>query len=131
MPEYKFPTWKCFSLSCLVDRWMKESRNPHTSTLNDQIGRRKRRKRGLFRLSSSASLAILHLQIQRSYCLDNHLSHRGQKLEIMAKERTDASPVAHRQTAGDTSAAIKGIQDGNVMRRTRRRDDTGAPEGPA
>ena len=41
---------------CLADRWMKESRNPHTSTRHDQIGRRKRRrKRGLLCLSSSAS----------------------------------------------------------------------------
>ena len=33
---------KCFSLSCLVARWMKESRNPRTSTRPDQIGRERK-----------------------------------------------------------------------------------------
>ena len=44
-------------MSCLVARWMKESRNPHTSTRPDQIGRE--RKEEEERSSSSPFLFLL------------------------------------------------------------------------
>ena len=45
----------------------------------------------------------------------------------MVKEHTDA----HHQTAEDASTMSEGIQDENVARKARRRNDTGAPKGPA
>ena len=104
---------------------MKEFHNPHKSTCNDQIGRRKKKKK------EGSSSASADPTVRPSYRLNNHMSHRGQRSEIMAKECTDASPVARRQTFGNTSDTSKGVRDRNVAHRTRRRDNTDAPEGLA